>query len=249
MANNLNVSEGTGKVVATDDVAGVHYQVIKLAGGTEDAAERIEGTAANGLEVDVTRVKPGSTFDALGKQVDVASVQSGGSADVGVAALAVRTDSPGALTPANGDYVQLRVDANGRLYVNLDTGAAILSTVTQTATAGGSTPTTPLVAASGINATSVKASSGQVYGYYAFNASANVRYIRLVDKASAPSMPTDGGLVRWVIALPAGAAANMVFNPGLVFGTGVAFVMTSGIANNDSGNVTASDLVFSLAYK
>ncbi len=51
MVNNLPVTPGSGATVATDDVAGVHYQLIKIALGDEDAATRV--TAANGLPVEV----------------------------------------------------------------------------------------------------------------------------------------------------------------------------------------------------
>lgn len=60
MANNVPITAGSGTTVATDQLAdNSHVQLIKLMGGTEDSTERIEGTAANGLEVDVTRVQAG----------------------------------------------------------------------------------------------------------------------------------------------------------------------------------------------
>jgi len=56
MANNVEITAGTGTSIATDDVAGVHYQLIKLVAGAEDDAARIGGDATNGLDVDVTRL-------------------------------------------------------------------------------------------------------------------------------------------------------------------------------------------------
>lgn len=55
MANNVDITAGSGTTVATDDVTGVHYQVVKLAAGDEDSAARVGGDATNGLDVDVTR--------------------------------------------------------------------------------------------------------------------------------------------------------------------------------------------------
>lgn len=52
----LNVGSGTTFTAATDDVAGVHYQRVKLVNGTLDATEAIPGDASNGLDVDVTRL-------------------------------------------------------------------------------------------------------------------------------------------------------------------------------------------------
>lgn len=57
MADNttLNTMSG-GDVIATDDVGGVKYQWVKLVDGTADGTDKIPGTAANGLDVDVTRL-------------------------------------------------------------------------------------------------------------------------------------------------------------------------------------------------
>jgi hypothetical protein len=51
MANNVAVTAGSGTSIATDDVSGVHYQVVKLALGTEDVATRV--TSSNGLPVEI----------------------------------------------------------------------------------------------------------------------------------------------------------------------------------------------------
>lgn len=61
MANNVTTTTTvstvpSGTVIATDDVAGVVYQKIKIADGADDSAAMIGGDAANGLDVDVTRV-------------------------------------------------------------------------------------------------------------------------------------------------------------------------------------------------
>jgi len=53
--------------------------------------------------------------NALHKVVDDAA----GATDAGVAALVVRDDALSTLTPAEGDYAPLRVDANGALWVTL----------------------------------------------------------------------------------------------------------------------------------
>lgn len=57
MADNVAITAGAGTSVATDDVAGIHFQRIKLVDGTADSAVAIPGDAANGLDVDVTRVQ------------------------------------------------------------------------------------------------------------------------------------------------------------------------------------------------
>lgn len=54
MADNISIATATS--IATDDVAGIQYQYVKLADGTSDSAAVIPGDAANGLDVDVTRL-------------------------------------------------------------------------------------------------------------------------------------------------------------------------------------------------
>jgi len=61
----LNAGSG-GEDVATDEIAGVAYQRVKLVDGTIDGTDAIQGTAANGLEVDVTRVQGTVTVDGSG---------------------------------------------------------------------------------------------------------------------------------------------------------------------------------------
>lgn len=119
MADNITIpATGSGTaapVVATDDVAGVHHQIVKLADGTLGSTALIGGDATNGLDVDVTRVIPGTSATHLGKAEDAGH----SSGDTGVMALAVRNATATDLSAGNsdGDYEPLQVDANGRLHV------------------------------------------------------------------------------------------------------------------------------------
>lgn len=61
MADNIAITAGAGTTVATDDVSAVHYQRVKLVDGTLDSTAAIAGDVTNGLDVDVTRVKPDGT--------------------------------------------------------------------------------------------------------------------------------------------------------------------------------------------
>lgn len=77
------------------------------------AGALIGGDATNGLDVDVTRVIPGTSATHLGKAVDSAA----GSTDTGVAALFVRDDVLSTLTPADGDYSRAMVNSQGAQWV------------------------------------------------------------------------------------------------------------------------------------
>jgi hypothetical protein len=112
------------KVSATrDDNAVANPIHVILSDGTENALI----TANNELQVilgansgvdigdvDVTSVIPGTGATNLGKAVD----DAGGATDTGVAVLAIRDDALTTLTPVDGDYVRLRTDSTGALWVN-----------------------------------------------------------------------------------------------------------------------------------
>jgi hypothetical protein len=61
MADNKTIDNGalSDFTAATDEIGGVDYQRVKLVDGTDGSTAEIQGTAANGLEVDVTRIAAG----------------------------------------------------------------------------------------------------------------------------------------------------------------------------------------------
>lgn len=116
-------------------------------------------------------------------------------------------------------------------------------------TAGGATPY-KLISAASTNATSVKGSGGTVYNITASNVNAAVRYLKLYNKASAPTVGTDTPVQ--VYAIPgntAGAGTNIPIGlPGLAFGTGIALAITTGAADSDTGAVAANEIIVNLGY-
>lgn len=112
MADNLAWTPGSGATIAADDVSGVHYQRVKLVDGAADSSALIGGDATNGLDVDVTRIIPGTSATHLGKAEDAAHA----SGDTGVMLLAVRLSDANSLTPlagADGDYIPFTTDNRG----------------------------------------------------------------------------------------------------------------------------------------
>jgi len=109
MADNTTLNAMTGgDVIGADDITSVKYQRVKLiqgADGTNDG----DVCAAAPLSVTVP-VAAGS----VAKAEDAVHA----SGDVGVMALAVRDDTPGPTSGAEGDYEALHTDALGALWVN-----------------------------------------------------------------------------------------------------------------------------------
>lgn len=71
----------------------------------------ITGDAANGLDVDVTRVIPGTTSTAIGAAEDDPQIDG----KTGVVMLVTRRDSQASGVSADGDYATLSVDSTGSL--------------------------------------------------------------------------------------------------------------------------------------
>lgn len=91
--------------------------------GNVDLASAIPAGTNNIGDVDVLSIIPGTGATNLGKAVDTAT----GATDTGVLALGTRDDALSALTPIEGDNVQLRVDANGALWTHDDALDAALA--------------------------------------------------------------------------------------------------------------------------
>lgn len=118
----------------------------------------------------------------------------------------------------------------------------------QAATAGGVSVSHAASAAS-TNATNVKASAGQLYGFSVQNTNAAARYIAFHNTAGTP---TAGSSVHSKYLIPgasAGAGSNVFIPCGLAMGTGIAYTTVTGAADTDSTGVGANDLIINVFYK
>jgi hypothetical protein len=134
MADNTQLDSGSGgdllatkEVTHGGDTAKIAVSSLVGVSGSEGAYTfaDINGDATNGLDVDVTRVIPGTGATHLGKAEDAAH----SSGDTGVMALAVRQDTQSDFG-ADGDYVPLSINADGQLRVTAEDDAAVLGSTT-----------------------------------------------------------------------------------------------------------------------
>lgn len=172
----------------------------------------------------------GTAATSLGKAEDAVAA----SGDTGVAVLAVRRDTPSSDVSAAGDYATLQVNATGSLW-----------TARAVSTAGGAT-SGRIKAAASTNATNLKASAGQVYGYHLFNRAAYEVFVKLHNKASAPTVGTD--VPAWTISIPPYGGVAVSFSTGVVFGTGIGYQIVKGVADTDATAVAADDVHGFIAY-
>lgn len=99
------------------------------------------------------------------------------------------------------------------------------------------------------NAASVKGSAGQVYGVYMSNINASPRYVKLYNKATAPTVGTDTPVMTLLVpGNTAGAGGTFGMPSGIAFGTGIGVAITTGVADSDTGAVAANEIVVHLFY-
>lgn len=99
-----------------------------------------------------------------------------------------------------------------------------------------------LTTAATTNAAVVKSSAGNLFEVSVFNSTAATVYVRLYNKASAPTVGTDVPIV--VIPVPTNTLANIEFGVlGKRFAAGIAIAVTGAAANNDTTAVAAGALI------
>lgn len=111
-------------------------------------------------------------------------------------------------------------------------------------TSGGLT-TYHLVSAATTNATVVKASAGQLFGWFIYNNATTMRKLAFHNTASAP---TAGASLFFTINLPGSSAANVFLPMGIAFSTGIAFTTVTDVTDAGTTAVGASDLTINLFY-
>ena len=106
-----------------------------------------------------------------------------------------------------------------------------------------------LISAASTNATSLKASAGVLGFIYAVNLNAAVRYLKLYNKASSPTVGTDTPVATLPIpASTTGAGFMLPMGPGIAFATGIAYALTTGAADSDTGAVAANEQFLLFGY-
>lgn len=164
-----------------------------------------------------------------------------------------------ATTPYNADVINGTPTQRVKVCWGTDntvTDASASNPLPVTGTFSSSVPTSGgytyhhVVSANSNNATSLKASAGQVYSIQVFNLNASPRYLKFYNKASAPSPGSD--TVVKSILIPgntAGAGVALSWPGGVEFSTGIAYALVTGVGNTDNTAVAASEIVLNIDYK
>lgn len=98
------------------------------------------------------------------------------------------------------------------------------------------------------NATNLKNIAGVLGGIVAINLTATVRYLKIYDKASAPTVGTDVPVM--TIPIPASTdGAGFVWNVPIMLSSGISYAITGGAADNDNTAVGAGNVIINLAWE
>lgn len=98
-----------------------------------------------------------------------------------------------------------------------------------------------LSAAASTNATNVKGSAGDLFKIKGRNTAAAARYLKLYNKATAPTVGTDTPVQTYFLA--AGADFEITFDTPYYFSLGIGFGLTVNAADADTTALTAGDIV------
>lgn len=137
----------------------------------------------------------------------------------------------------NGSPASLTVDSTGRLCDG--PGAS---------TSGGASESSTIIP-NNTTAVVVKAAPGQVYGVECFNNSATVAYLKIYNAITATA-GSGTPFARYMCpASTSGAGFVTDFAAGVAYSTGITFIMTTGIADNDTGAPAANTYIVNVRYK
>jgi len=128
----------------------------------------------------------------------------------------------------------------------LPTGTNSIGAVSIGPAISGGLTTQHRVSTAGTNILSIKASPGQLYGWFIYNNNASARKVVLHNTAGAP---VAGAGVLFSIMIPPLSAANVFTSMGIEFTAGIATTYVTGVPDNDATGVGANDLIVNLFYK
>jgi hypothetical protein len=254
LSDNTTLSVGSGGDTIRDkDRGGIKTPIVGIDMGIGSGTEKLmttgQASMANSMPVAVASDQSAIPVSQSGTWTDATNADTtiGGTTAPSKGLLVIGKTADG--TP---QYQPLPLRAGGAGVMVTPTGTVAVdgSGVTQpvrlTPAASGGLSASRIKAAASTNATSVKNSGGQVYGWYLYNNTSSAKFFKLYNKASAPSVGSDTPF--FTVSIPANGGTNIEFSMGVPLGTGIAYAITTGIADSDTGAVSADDVHGVLLY-
>lgn len=245
MADNVEITAGTGTSVSTDDAgASGHVQRVKLSysadGVATHVAADVDGLLVNlGTNNDVTVTSLPALVAGTANigDVDVLTLPAlpAGTNNIGdVDILTVPADPFG----ANADAASASGSISAKLRQIATTGIPDASPSASTDNASSSDGATALTS----TAQEIKASAGTLVGYYIYNPNASAQFVQFYNTAQG-SVTVGTTAPLFMLTIPAASAANLWMQPrGVSFSTAMSWAATSTSGGNGAPT-TALDAV------
>lgn len=155
----------------------------------------------------------------------------------------------GSIYPLQDNLVRLG-DGTNNVTVK---AASVAPAVTDPALVSSISPNLPaptmysVLSAASNNAANIKNSAGRVYSMTLYNASTSIRYVRLYNTNTAPTMGTTTPYI--VVAVQPSTSKELAFHLfGMLFSTGISIAITGGATDLDNTAVSAGDVRVLIAY-
>lgn len=97
----------------------------------------------------------------------------------------------------------------------------------------------------GVTGAVAKAAPGRLYGAWLVNAASALRYVKVYDKATAPTQ-SDTPVMTLALNPTSGTSFNLA--AGVSFVNGISLRASTGVADSDTGAPTANDVLVNLFY-
>jgi len=241
VANYISSPDGTKSTTAV--VVAVNPDGTAI-GGSGASATQVQGVAANSAVNTGNPVKVGAAYNttpAVNTDGDVVDLQATAR---GILLTAISTDGVTIAGTAIGSTTTDGLAQGSGLYVMSQGRKFNGTTWDRDRKPNGSSRI--VSAAASTNATVGKASAGDLHLVSGNNVNAAIRYLKIYNKATAPTVGTDTPVI--TMALEPLKPFHVDWG-GHYFSAGIAYALTTGAADADTGALTAGDILgFTITY-
>jgi hypothetical protein len=215
--------------------------VITVQGVASMTALKVDGSAVT-QPVSLAGTQSVNQAQVAGTATDTNSGVKG----AGTQRIVIATDQPALTNALKVDPSAVTSPVSLASLPALATGSNLIGRVNLEPETTGGLSIFHLVSAATTNATNVKASAGQLYGWYIYNSNAAARKVAFHNTAGTP---TAGASVSFAIVIPPTSAANVEFAMGIAFATGIGISTVTDLTDAGATAVAASDLIINLFFK
>lgn len=104
-----------------------------------------------------------------------------------------------------------------------------------------------LVSAATTNATCIKSTPGQVFGWYIYNSNASARKVNFYESGKVPNVGVSP--LKFSLVIPASSGANVFSDIGIQFSQGISISTVTELTDAGTTAVALNDLIINIFYK